>query len=134
MAGPATNSSFTYGLVNWFIAQNVNARPTTRFIVPHLTAVGELKQRANDMDLEYAYRSVGKWRCRDGKARLRRAGGPAAKESLLLRPLQTLLREPHMLSGWLSINRDCYTVIEGKICWNENPIELLADTYHFQYG
>ena len=42
-----------------------------------------------------------------------------------------LLAEPHMLSGWLSINRDCYTLIEGKICWNENPIELLADTYHF---
>ena len=36
-----------------------------------------------------------------------------------------------MLSGWLSINRDCYTVIDGKISWNENPLELLADTYHF---
>lgn len=36
-----------------------------------------------------------------------------------------------MLSGWLSVNRDCYTMIEGKICWNENPMEMLADTYHF---
>ena len=53
------------------------------------------------------------------------------KESLLLRPLHMLLEEPHMLSGWLSVNRDCYTMIEGKICWNENPMELLADTYHF---
>jgi biotin carboxyl carrier protein len=42
-----------------------------------------------------------------------------------------LLVEPHILSGWLSVNRDCYTVIEGKISWNENPIELLADVYHF---
>ena len=38
----ATNIEFHYGLVNWFIGQNINARPTTRFIVPYLTAVGEL--------------------------------------------------------------------------------------------
>jgi hypothetical protein len=38
----ATNLEFHYGLVNWFIGQNINARPTTRFIVPYLTAVGEL--------------------------------------------------------------------------------------------
>jgi biotin carboxyl carrier protein len=44
-----------------------------------------------------------------------------------------LLAEPHMLSGWLSTNRDCYTMIDGKICWNENPLELLADTYHFLF-
>ena len=129
----ATNLEFHYGLVNWFIAQNVNARPTTRFIVPYLTAVGELKQCANDMDLEFAYGAV-------SKAVLAGAEGAAAaalaealqlKETLLLRPLQHLLREPHVLSGWLSINRDCYTVIDGKISWNENPLELLADTYHF---
>ena len=46
------------------------------------------------------------------------------KETLLLRPLQHLLREPHVLSGWLSINRDCYTVIDGKIIdleWSPAP-------------
>jgi biotin carboxyl carrier protein len=129
----ATNLEFHYGLVNWFIAQNVNARPTTRFIVPYLTAVGELKQRANDLDIQYAYQSI-------GKVALARLEGEAAaalsealqlKESLLLRPLELLLSEPHILSGWLSINRDCYTLIDGKISWNENPLELLADTYHF---
>jgi biotin carboxyl carrier protein len=41
------------------------------------------------------------------------------------------LEEPHLLSGWLSVNRDCYTMIEGKVSWNENPVQLLADTYHF---
>ena len=129
----ATNLEFHYGLVNWFIARNVNARPTTRFIVPYLTAVGELKQQANNFDLSYAYQAL-------GKAALATVAGDAAtalsdalqlKESLLLRPLQHLLGEPHVLSGWLSINRDCYTMIEGKISWNENPLELLADTYHF---
>ncbi|MDO8861874.1 biotin/lipoyl-containing protein [Haliea sp. E1-2-M8] len=129
----ATNLEFHYGLVNWFIGQNINARPTTRFIVPYLTAVGELKDQANNIDLDFAWREI----CR---ARVKGLGEAAAKalhdamelkHTLLLRPLYRLLEEPHVLSGWLSINRDCYTVIEGKLCWNENPVELLADTYHF---
>ncbi len=129
----ATNLEFHYGLVNWFIGQTVNARPTTRFIVPYLTAVGELKQRANAIDLEYAYQQI----CgqvlagAEGSARDALAQTLQLKESLLLRPLERLLEEPHFLSGWLSINRDCYTMIDGKISWNENPIELLADTYHY---
>jgi len=49
----------------------------------------------------------------------------------LLRPLAMLLAEPHYLAGWLSVNRDCYTMIDGRISWNENPVQLLADTYHF---
>ncbi len=129
----ATNLEFHYGLVNWFIGQNINARPTTRFIVPYLTAVGELKQQANNLDLAHAYAALGKMALADveGDARLALANTLELKETLFLRPLQNLLAEPHILSGWLSINRDCYTLIDGKICWNENPIELLADTYHF---
>ena len=56
---------------------------------------------------------------------------PGSQADLLLRPLEFLLAEPHILSGWLSINRDSYTMIDGWISWNENPVELLADTYHF---
>ncbi len=129
----ATNLEFHYGLVNWFIGQNINARPTTRFIVPYLTAVGELKQQANNLDLEQAYQQLSKklLAAAEGEARSALSETLQLKESLLLRPLAKLLDEPHLLSGWLSVNRDCYTLIEGKICWNENPIELLAETYHF---
>jgi acetyl/propionyl-CoA carboxylase alpha subunit len=129
----ATNLEFHYGLVNWFIGQNINARPTTRFIVPYLTAVGELKQRANNLDMNYAYKQLCKSALADleGDALAALADTLHLKETLLLRPLTLLLDEPHILSGWLSLNRDCYTLIEGKLCWNENPIELLADTYHF---
>ena len=129
----ATNLEFHYGLVSWFIAQNVNARPTTRFIVPYLTAVGELKQRANDLDIQYAYQAIGKAALAgvEGEAATALSEALQLKESLLLRPLELLLSEPHILSGWLSTNRDCYTLIDGKISWNENPLELLADTYHF---
>jgi acetyl/propionyl-CoA carboxylase alpha subunit len=129
----ATNLEFHYGLVNWFIGQNINARPTTRFIVPYLTAVGELKQQANNLDIDYAYSQLSKSLLSnlEGEARAALAETLALKETLLLRPLARLLEEPHILSGWLSLHRDAYTVIEGKICWNENPLELLADTYHF---
>ncbi|MEZ5573251.1 MAG: biotin/lipoyl-containing protein [Halioglobus sp.] len=129
----ATNLEFHYGLVNWFIGQNINARPTTRFIVPYLTAVGELKQRANNLDPMYAYNQLCQTALADLHSDARRALSEALqlKETLLLRPVLKLLEEPHMLSGWLSINRDCYTMIDGKICWNENPMELLAETYHF---
>jgi acetyl/propionyl-CoA carboxylase alpha subunit len=129
----ATNLEFHYGLVNWFIGQNINARPTTRFIVPYLTAVGELKAQANNLDLEYAYREITAQLLADenGEAAQALANTLQMKETLLLRPLKLLLAEPHILSGWLSINRDSYTVIDGKISWNENPVELLGDTYHF---
>ena len=129
----ATNLEFHYGLVNWFIGQNINARPTTRFIVPYLTAIGELKERANDLDVRMAYKTI----CANELSELQ--GGEAtsmaqvlqSKESLYLRPLELLISEPHIMAGWLSVNRDCYTLIDGKISWNENPIALLADTYHF---
>lgn len=129
----ATNLEFHYGLVNWFIGQNINARPTTRFIVPYLTAVGELKQQANNLDLGYAYSQLCKRLLANSAEETRAALSESLvlKETLLLRPLARLLEEPHILSGWLSLNRDCYTVIDGKICWNENPLELLAETYHF---
>ncbi len=129
----ATNLEFHYGLVNWFIGQNINARPTTRFIVPYLTAVGELKAQADKLDIEYAWQQI-------SRAALKEQGEESAKalksslelkSTLLLRPLERLLAEPHILAGWLSINRDCYTLIDGKVSWNENPIEMLADTYHF---
>ena len=129
----ATNLEFHYGLVNWFLGQNINARPTTRFIVPYLTAVGELKQRANNIDLSYAWKrlcqqSLGEY---TGDAQRALQESLVLKQSLLLRPIEALLAQPHILSGWLSVNRDAYTMIDGAVSWNENPIELLGDLYHF---
>jgi acetyl/propionyl-CoA carboxylase alpha subunit len=128
----ATNLEFHYGLVNWFIGQNINARPTTRFIVPYLTAVGKLKAVTNQIDVEYAYAQL--------RAKALKAAGANAKamstvldrkQTLLLRPLQELFAQPHILAGWLAINRNNFSVDAGRITWLKNPIDVLADLYHF---
>jgi biotin carboxyl carrier protein len=129
----ATNLDFHYGLVNWFIGQNINARPTTRFIVPYLTAVGELRREASSLDLAHAWKTVCRRALEATEAENQSAMLSALdlKQTLLLRPLEALMAAPHLLSGWLSVHRDAYTMIDGRVCWNENPISLLADLYHF---
>lgn len=130
----ATNLEFHYGLVNWFLGNNINARPTTRFIVPYLTAVGLLKQEANNLDVNYAYQQISKTllaatSSAEEKTALQTV--LARKQLLLTRPLQQLLAEPHQLAGWLSVNQAAYTMEAGKLVWKQNPVRILAETYHF---
>lgn len=129
----ATNLEFHYGLVKWFIGHNVNARPTTRFIVPYLTAVGELGQQAASIDLAQAWQAL----CDRELEGLDQSATAALRETLelkqtlLKRPVQRLLDQPHLLSGWLSAHRERYTLSEGRIRCRDNPLRLLADLYHF---
>lgn len=130
----ATNLEFHYGLVNWFLGNNINARPTTRFIVPYLTAVGLLKQTANNLDLAYAYQQV----CKRATAQVSDQNAQQAlatvlerKQLLLTRPVKQLLAEPHILAGWLSIQQNNFSIDNNQIQWHENPVRVLADTYHF---
>jgi acetyl/propionyl-CoA carboxylase alpha subunit len=121
----STNLNFHYGLVHWFLSRTVHARPTTKFIVPYLTAVGELAQDAKKVDLDAAWKVYSQ---RNGDT----AGSILeAKKTLILRPLQKLLDCPHTLSGWLSANKDAFSVDGDKITFAENPIDILVDTYHF---
>ena len=131
----ATNLEFHYGLVNWFLGNNINARPTTRYIVPYLTAVGLLKQKANNLDFNFAYQQV----CQKALAGVKDSDAKAVlqsilgrKQLLLTRPIERLFAEPHVLSGWLSINQNNFTADKkGKITWLENPVKVLSETYHF---
>lgn len=131
----STNLQFHYGLVNWFIGNGINARPTTRFIVPYLTAVGLLKEKSNNLDLQFAYRSL----CShilagysDVETRAAAKEALDRKTGLLLRPLELLFAEPHILAGWLSVHQSSFAVEQGKIQWLDNPIRMLADLYHYR--
>ncbi|MEL0162926.1 MAG: biotin carboxylase N-terminal domain-containing protein, partial [Halieaceae bacterium] len=79
-----TNLAFHYGLVHWFLGRTVNARPTTQFVVPYLTAVGELAQEAGRVDVDIAWRLICQaQRDRAGDLEPALAQVLAAKESLL---------------------------------------------------
>ncbi len=130
----ATNLEFHYGLVNWFLGNNINARPTTRFIVPYLTAVGLLKQSANNLDLPYAYKQISKTivaNTEDQETAKEIGNALDRKRLLLTRPVQELLNEPHKLAGWLSINQNNFALENGKVTWSANPVRVLANLYHF---
>lgn len=129
----ATNLEFHYGLVNWFIGNNINARPSTSFIVPYLTAVGQLKDAANQMDLKYAFNQIrGSYlAAASGSNKSGFTSALDRKQGLLVRPVEELFAEPHMLAGWLSVNQNNYSVDGDKISWLKNPIEVLADIYHY---
>lgn len=129
----ATNLQFHYGLVNWFIGKGINARPTTRFIVPYLTAVGQLKQQADNIDLDFAFNKIKQGYVDDAcDAAKDWAQVLDAKQLLLTRPLERLFAEPHFMSGWLALHEDSVKLGKnGSVEFGENPIKLLAGLYHY---
>ena len=138
----STNLFFHYGLVNWFLAENVNAKSTTGFIMPYLTMVGLLKKETNDVDLAYGFKQLmasskkaiaAAHQGEDSEVAASKAiaNAMARKQSLLLRPLEILLDEPHRLSGWLSLNKANVRFNGDQVQWLKNPMEVLDETYHF---
>ncbi|WP_027389853.1 biotin/lipoyl-containing protein [Chrysiogenes arsenatis] len=138
----ATNLQFHYGLVNWFLGTNVNAKPTTRFVVPYLTLVGILKEEANKLDPVHAFLQMKKHYAKQvveaitdpaeqGKALKSISNILDRKGTLITRPMEILLGDPHLLSGWLSINRKNFKIENGKVAWQRNPIVILDETYEY---
>ena len=91
----ATNLAFHYGLVHWFLGRTVNARPTTQFIVPYLTAVGELAQEAGQVDVDVAWQQLCNARLGADAADASLREVLTAKQSLLIRPIKQLMASPH---------------------------------------
>jgi acetyl/propionyl-CoA carboxylase alpha subunit len=135
----ATNLEFHYGLVNWFIGQNVMAKPTTRFVVPYLTLVGQLKDEGNKIDTTFAFQEMRKHYA--AKISAETPSDPSIvkamtdvidrKFTLLTRAMNKLLEDPHLLAGWLSLNRKNYKLEGGKVVWLRNPLGVLNDTYEY---
>ncbi|BDV41315.1 biotin carboxylase [Geotalea uraniireducens] len=139
----ATNLEFHYGLVNWFIGNNVNAKPTTRFVVPYLTLVGMLKEEANKLDPVFAFVQMKKHYAKliteqyaDQPEQLGSALKAMSevldrKGTLIIRPMERLLEDPHLLSGWLSVHHKNFRIDNGKVVWLRNPLGVLNDTYEY---
>ncbi len=139
----ATNLEFHYGLVNWFLGRNVMAKPTTRFVVPYLTMVGTLKEEANKLDVVYAFFQMKKHYAKLITEQFGDQPDVMAKElknisalldrkgTLVTRPMERLLDDPHLLSGWLSINTKNFKIEKGKVVWLRNPLGVLRETYEY---
>ena len=130
----ATNLEFLYGLLIWFGSRDAWAKPTTKFVVPYLTLVGELAREAGAIDFDYAFTQLAK----HAAAAASKVGKDAAaetratldlKETLVERPIHLLVQEPHFLSAWLSTHRTDFAVVDGRVRWLRNPLAVLADTY-----
>lgn len=139
----ATNLEFHYGLVNWFLGRNVMAKPTTRFVVPYLTLVGTLKEEANKLDVVHAFFQMKKQYAKLVSEQFADQPDVLAKElknmsnlldrkgTLITRPMERLLEDPHLLSGWLSINTQNFKIEKGKVVWLRNPLGVLKETYDY---
>ncbi|MET0339966.1 MAG: biotin/lipoyl-containing protein [Polyangiales bacterium] len=130
----ATNLEFHFGLVSWFLANGVWAKPTTKFVVPYLTLVGLLKQEATSVDVEHAFARVSKQalaRFGKGDEAARDAARKVIelKETLLARPLRKLLDEPHYLSAWLSEHKHDFAYDGERVVWKKNPVQIVSETY-----
>jgi acetyl/propionyl-CoA carboxylase alpha subunit len=139
----ATNLEFHYGLVNWFLGRNVMAKPTTRFVVPYLALVGTLKEEANKLDVVYAFFQMKKHYAKHVAEQFADQPDVCAKElknmsslldrkgTLITRPMERLLGDPHLLSGWLSINTKNFRIEKGRVIWLRNPLGVLNETYEY---
>ena len=139
----ATNLEFHYGLVSWFLGRNVMAKPTTRFVVPYLALVGTLKEEANKLDVVYAFFQMKKHYAKQISEQYADQPDVCAKElknmsalldrkgTLITRPMERLLGDPHLLSGWLSLNTKNFRIDKGKVVWLRNPLGVLKDTYEY---
>jgi biotin carboxyl carrier protein len=45
--------------------------------------------------------------------------------------MEKLLADPHLLAGWLSINRRNFKMKDGKLVWLRNPLVVLEETYEY---
>ncbi len=127
----ATNLEFHYGILTWFLARDVWAKPTTKFVVPYLTLVGQLAQEAQSIDLDYAFHRIERAQTRSAAPDVVDATRRVfeLKETLLERPMQMLVEEPHYLSAWLSQHHRDFTFVDGRVVWQRNPVRILAETY-----
>ncbi len=131
-----TNLDFHYGIVNFYVSLHPMAKPTTSFVSSYLLAVGSLALELEKLDLNYAWELIYKQAQdhygKDGIDILKK------KQTLILRPLQILQKNPHICAGWLMRNFrrafDFHSQNKEKLVqlvWKRNPWRVLSDLYHY---
>jgi len=93
----------------------------------YLAAVGELQRTVIDVGLSTAAQAM--------LARIEDTEGKkifASKQTLLLRPMERLLANPHWLAGFLGrFDELLWTEIVGEVVFADNPVRFLQELYHY---
>lgn len=142
-----TNLDFHYGLLNWLIAQHPRAKIETRFVQAYLAAVGRLFDAARGIDLAVAFdvvRTGVKERIAGSASEPGNDAIEAAydramdlKSTLILRPLQRLFANPHLLAGWVAASAHHFETEDAGLAggdtprWRTSPMDALDALYRY---
>ena len=123
------NLDFHYGLLHWMLGHDPMVKPNTRFVQAYLALAGNLQQQADELSLETAWQHT--------LQQVQEQWGPDGvalceqKQTLILRPLKRLFDNAHLLMGWLAPRPQRRWLTDSQFQWWRNPVEVLADLYHY---
>lgn len=121
-----TNLLVHYGLIQWILGKDAMFKPSTAFMISYLAGIGSLQSIINDLDLEYLWSEKTKAADPDLKKVLNK------KMTLVIRPLERLLANPHLLGGFLGyFDGKLWTRNGNNLAFNENPIQFLDSLYYY---
>jgi acetyl/propionyl-CoA carboxylase alpha subunit len=121
-----TNLLVHYGLLSWMLGHDPLVKPTTQFMSFYLAGIGSLGKVARDLDLAHAWTTLLKAQTPEARAVLE------LKQTLLLRPLEKLLSNAHLLGGFIGRYQGTLFTRDGEgYRFIGNPNETLAALYQY---
>lgn len=121
-----TNLLVHYGLISWILGKDPMFKPSTQFMTSYLAGIGALESIVKDIDLEVLWKDIQVKSGPDAKATL------AKKLTLILRPLEKIFSNPHVLGGFLGLHDGkAWKIESGKVEFLQNPIEILDFLYEY---
>jgi acetyl/propionyl-CoA carboxylase alpha subunit len=121
-----TNLLVHYGLLSWMLGHDPLVKPTTQFMNFYLAGVGALDKAARDLDLEHAWQSLVRAQEPEARKVLEQ------KETLLLRPMERLLDNAHLLAGFVGRYQGRLFARDGeRYRFLGNPIDALVALHHY---
>lgn len=121
-----TNLLVHYGLIQWILGKEAMFKPSTAFMISYLAGIGSLQSIINDIDLEYL------WSEKLKLADVNQKKIISKKLTLVMRPLEKILANPHVLGGFLGYYDGKLWKRSGKtLSFKANPIEFLDKLYYY---
>ncbi len=121
-----TNLDVHYGLIGWILGKDPMFQPTTAFMGHYLAGVGALATLAYDVDAESAWSSmVAGYQGKQSRKILE------SKSTLLGRPLDALLGDPHLLAGFVGSHAGRLWTRDAAPRLAVDPATFLDATYHY---